>query len=307
MAQAIQKITRSAGCDISFNKLVLSQQNVRKTKADVSIEDLGEDIARRGLLSSHNVCAELDGDCNETGTYRVPAGGRRYHARELLVSQKRLSQTDGGPCVVSRGEAPEVEDSLAANVHRVDLHPLDQFRAFQTLHEQGQDEDDISARFFISVATMLPPGSFVSEDCTMNNLAQHSRSVSIGFKLDISRGERIGRMSSEWFSELDDERYLSLGKLYDWVKSRADHAHDGSSIIGLVGERTLRRMSVMDKCRVELVGFTYGMRDWPRSTSLFSEMIAWKVRFFVTTTEEGPVILERSKKRHRLIDSARRS
>jgi hypothetical protein len=49
MAQAIQKITHSAGCDISFNKLVLSQQNVRKTKADVSIEDLGEDIARRGL------------------------------------------------------------------------------------------------------------------------------------------------------------------------------------------------------------------------------------------------------------------
>jgi hypothetical protein len=59
----------------------------------------------------------------------------------------------------------------------------------------------------------------------MNNLVQHSRPVSTGFKVDISRGERIGRVSSEWFSRPDDERYLSLGSLFDAVKSRADRAH----------------------------------------------------------------------------------
>lgn len=59
----------------------------------------------------------------------------------------------------------------------------------------------------------------------MNNLAQYSCPVSTGFQVDISRGERIGRVSSEWFSRPDDERYLSLGHLYDAVKSRADHAH----------------------------------------------------------------------------------
>lgn len=59
----------------------------------------------------------------------------------------------------------------------------------------------------------------------MNNLVQHSRPVSTGFKVDISRGERIGRVSSEWFLRPDDERYLSLSELYDTVKSRADRAH----------------------------------------------------------------------------------
>jgi hypothetical protein len=59
----------------------------------------------------------------------------------------------------------------------------------------------------------------------MNNLVQHSRPVSTGFKVDISRGERIGRVSSEWFSRPDDERYLSLGELFNAVKSRADRAH----------------------------------------------------------------------------------
>ncbi|MBY5412798.1 ParB/RepB/Spo0J family partition protein [Rhizobium leguminosarum] len=154
MAQAIQKITLSAARDIPFNKLVLSQQNVRKIKAGVSIENLAEDIAHRGLLTSLNVRPDLDGDGNETGIYRIPAGGRRYRALERLVAQKRLAKTAGVPCIVSKGETLEVEDSLAENVQRVSLHPLDQFRAFQTLREQGLGEEEIAARFFVSVTTV---------------------------------------------------------------------------------------------------------------------------------------------------------
>ena len=154
MAQAIQKITLSAARDIPFNKLVLSQQNVRKIKAGVSIEDLAEDIAHRGLLTSLNVRPELDGNGNETGIYRIPAGGRRYRALERLVAQKRLAKTAGVPCIVSKGETLEVEDSLAENVQRVSLHPLDQYRAFQTLRDQGLGEEEIAARFFVSVATV---------------------------------------------------------------------------------------------------------------------------------------------------------
>lgn len=154
MAQASQKITLNAGRDIPFNKLVLSQQNVRKTKAGISIEELAEDIARRGLLTSLNVRAEVDGDGNETGIYRIPAGGRRYRALELLVNQKKLSKMAAIPCIVSKGDTLEVEDSLAENVSRIDLHPLDEFRAIMTLREQGLDEEEIAARFHMSVATV---------------------------------------------------------------------------------------------------------------------------------------------------------
>jgi hypothetical protein len=50
------------------------------------------------------------------------------------------------------------------------------------------------------------------------------RATSPGFKVDVSRGERIGRVSSEWFSRPDDERYLSLSDLYAVVRSRAERA-----------------------------------------------------------------------------------
>jgi len=50
------------------------------------------------------------------------------------------------------------------------------------------------------------------------------RDASGGYKVDISRGERIGRVSSEWFSRPDDERYLSLSELYASVKCRAERS-----------------------------------------------------------------------------------
>lgn len=42
-----------------------------------------------------------------------------------------------------------------------------------------------------------------------------------GYRVDVGRGERIGRVSSEWFSRPADERYLSLSELMTSVKDRA--------------------------------------------------------------------------------------
>ncbi|OWV71167.1 hypothetical protein ATY76_31435 [Rhizobium sp. R339] len=58
----------------------------------------------------------------------------------------------------------------------------------------------------------------------MNIPSSSPRPTTSGFKVDISRGERIGRVSSEWFTRPDDERFLSLTELYDTVRSRADRA-----------------------------------------------------------------------------------
>jgi ParB family transcriptional regulator, chromosome partitioning protein len=146
---ATAKITLSASRDIPFNKLVLSQCNVRRVKAGVSIEELAEDITRRSLLQSLSVRPVLDADGQETGMFEVPAGGRRFRALELLVKQKRMNKTQPVPCVV-RTDGLAEEDSLAENVQRAALHPLDQFRAFQTLREKGLSEEDIAARFFVS-------------------------------------------------------------------------------------------------------------------------------------------------------------
>ncbi|MDF2113968.1 ParB/RepB/Spo0J family partition protein [Roseiarcaceae bacterium H3SJ34-1] len=153
MATAVQKITLSPSRDIPFNKLVLSQSNVRRVKAGVSIEELAESIARRGLIQSLHVRPVLDGEGQETGMFEVPAGGRRYRALEMLAKQKRLNKTTPVPCVVSAADAAILIDevSLAENIERAPLHPLDQYRAFQAMRDKGMTEEAIAAAFFVGV------------------------------------------------------------------------------------------------------------------------------------------------------------
>ncbi len=156
MSKSLTTVPLSRSQDIPFNKLVLSQANVRQVNAGQSLDDLREDIALRGLLQSLNVRPIVDGEDRETGTYEVPAGGRRYRALEQLVKAKRLAKTALIPCVI-RSDAADTsleDDSLAENTHRVALHPLDQYRAFVALRRQNMSEEDIAARYFVSVSVV---------------------------------------------------------------------------------------------------------------------------------------------------------
>jgi hypothetical protein len=50
------------------------------------------------------------------------------------------------------------------------------------------------------------------------------RDASGGYRVDVSRGERVGWVSSEWFSRPADERYLSLNELAHTVRDRTDRS-----------------------------------------------------------------------------------
>ena len=150
----MDKITLIAAHSLPLDKLMASSANVRRIKAGMSLEELAEDIGRRGLLQSLNVRSVLDEDGAGTGRYAVTAGGRRFAALKLLVKGKRLAKNAPVPCIVKEDGAAE-EDSLAENTMREALHPLDQFRAFQALrdeHEMGDEE--IAARFFVTPAVV---------------------------------------------------------------------------------------------------------------------------------------------------------
>ncbi|MFG1377312.1 ParB/RepB/Spo0J family partition protein [Xanthobacter sp. VTT E-85241] len=233
MAPAIQKIVLNGARDIAFNKLILSQANVRRIKAGVSVEELAEDIARRKLLQSLNVRPVLDEEGTETGMYEVPAGGRRYRALELLVKQKRLAKTALVPCVVgdaSSGTSAE-EDSLAENVQRQALHPLDQFRSFKALIDKGLSEEEIAARFFVPVNVVkqrlrLTTISekllevYAAEDMTLEQLtafsvsSDHARQEQIWDSLSRSYNKEayyIRRLLTESAVRVSDRRAQFVG------------------------------------------------------------------------------------------------
>ena len=119
---AKSKLTLTAPTTIPLDKLVLSDANVRRLNAAISIEALAESIARRGLLQSLSVRPVLDSEGKETGSYEVQAGGRRWRALKLLVKQKRLAKNAPIACIVKTTGIIE-DDSLAENTEREALHP----------------------------------------------------------------------------------------------------------------------------------------------------------------------------------------
>ena len=235
MATAIQKITcLGMSRDIPFNKLVLSQSNVRRVKAGVSVEELAEDIARRGLLQNLVVRPVLDGDGQETGVFEVPAGGRRYRALELLVKAKRLARTAPVRCTVRELGSPisAEEDSLAENTQREPLHPLDQFRAFKTLvDERGMGVEEIAARFFVSPAIVrqrlklagIAPAlleTYADDGMTLDQLmaftvsADHARQVQVWDQVKSTYqkdGYYIRRLLTEGSVAAGDRRAVFVG------------------------------------------------------------------------------------------------
>jgi ParB family transcriptional regulator, chromosome partitioning protein len=106
----------------------------------VAVEELAASIQAHGLLQGLTV-VEV-----EEGRYQVSAGGRRLAALKLLQKRKVIAADFPVPCTVIPVEIAE-ETSLAENVQRVAMHPLDEVEAFGRLAAAGLLEDAIAARF----------------------------------------------------------------------------------------------------------------------------------------------------------------
>lgn len=195
------------------------------------------------------------------------------------------------------------------------IRPLDEIRfELRQLEEtnwEEADEETFSAAWNTEIAR-LPEFSISTMHMVCGLLLPIWKLLPRDFcrvyRLETDEGERIvGRLiSSEALPRicrnfgLDRTEVLSTDQVWQSLLG-------GSAVVGLAGDMTLRRVRVMNDYRVELTGFTDGMSDRLKALGLFSEMIAWKVRFFVPTTDEGPAILARLMARHRVVDVASRA
>ncbi|MGI9377724.1 MAG: ParB/RepB/Spo0J family partition protein [Tsuneonella suprasediminis] len=143
----VAMIVFSRSRDIPFNRIRLSHSNVRETDVEAGLDDLTHDIDRReDIVQGINVRAILDADGNETGDFETPAGGRRFRAIARLVEAGRFPADGLVPCLVKKTDAKTsaVDDSLAENMLRLGLHPLDQFRAFKRMFDDGMTKEEIA-------------------------------------------------------------------------------------------------------------------------------------------------------------------
>lgn len=128
---------------IILNKLDADPKNVRKTYAPDSVESLAASIGSIGILQNLVVRP------GKKGRFFVSAGGRRLAALKLLQERGAIPVDHPVNCQM-RDEDSAVEVSLAENVMREAMHPLDEFEAFKALSDQGKTPDQIASRFGVT-------------------------------------------------------------------------------------------------------------------------------------------------------------
>lgn len=108
------------------------------------------------------------------------------------------------------------------------------------------------------------------------------------YRLQTDDGERIigRRVSPAWAANA-----ITTGASSLTPEQAFTALMDGIAILDLADGLQLRRARVMNAQRLELTGFTEAMRDRLRAYGLFSEIISWKLRFFVPVDGTGPAIL----------------
>jgi len=137
---------------VPLGRLVPSKMNVRRVGSEVGLGELAASISAHGLIQNLVVRRAGKGKA-----FEVVAGGRRLGALRRLMK-------DGGsvlgvavdkdfPVRVVVQDAGE-ELSLAENVQREAMHPVDEVEAFGRLVDGGMGVEDVAARFGQSVVTV---------------------------------------------------------------------------------------------------------------------------------------------------------
>lgn len=131
---------------VKLAQLAQGKANVRQQGDEARVEELAASIKARGVLQPLGVIA-----ARKRQHYEVVYGGRRLQALQLLASRGDIPADTEVPCTV-RPKETAFEDSLAENVNREQMHPLDECEAFRKLvHVQGVSEEDVASRFGYTV------------------------------------------------------------------------------------------------------------------------------------------------------------
>lgn len=134
---------------LTTDRLVLDASNARKMRDKDSLASLKASILAHGIIQPITVRPpaaadrDLDGD-----RYRVFAGGRRLSAVNELIFEGKLTPDFQLPALVKDANDNDADEmSLAENILRREMRPVDEFKAFSRLADEGVSAEDIALRF----------------------------------------------------------------------------------------------------------------------------------------------------------------
>lgn len=183
---------------VKLSKLVLSDVNVRKRRADKA-ESFAVSIAANGILQNLIVTPLK----KPRGHYGVVAGESRYRGLMLLAERGEINADEYDvPVKLMTGAESELSEvSLIENFQRDNMNPADECRGFQLILSQGGDIDGLARRFGVT-------RRFVEGRLRLANLAEPIFEALADEKISLEMAKAYGTTASH-------ERQLKVWNAYD--------------------------------------------------------------------------------------------
>ncbi|MFF5707129.1 ParB/RepB/Spo0J family partition protein [Streptomyces sp. NPDC012794] len=179
--------------EVPIDALAHNPFNLREDLTD--LDELAQSLAVRGQLQPLAVATRLafmeahPGQTDGLGRapYVVIDGNRRLAAAQLAgLKTMHIHVNDA----LSASAADILESALIANVHRVDVAPMDQARALQELVEVHGSQAQVAKRIGKTAA-------WVSQRLTLLNLTPELQGKVETGELKVEPARRIGRLPQE--------------------------------------------------------------------------------------------------------------
>lgn len=138
---------------LTADRIVLDRSNARKMRDKDSLVSLKASILEHGIIQAITVRPPEAADRDLEGDrYRVFAGARRHQAVTELVAEGKLPADFLIPALLKNvGDDAADEMSLAENILRRAMRPVDEFKAFSRMADTGASAEEIALRFGQSV------------------------------------------------------------------------------------------------------------------------------------------------------------
>lgn len=178
---------------IALSDLEPSKTNPRRRIDDTSIKSLADSITNQGVLEPLIV--------RESGKrFEIVCGERRYRAA-------KVAKLTGVPCLVRTLSDEQVLDiQIHENLHREDIHPMDEAYGYQFLQEKlGCDTKELALR-------VGKPEGYVLNRLKLNQLIKEAQKDLDDELLPLSYALEIAKYTPDIQSVVYKEAYRKEGK-----------------------------------------------------------------------------------------------
>lgn len=205
--------------------------NARRSGRDTALDELKASILAHGVVQSLRV--RLVGGSH----YEVIAGNRRLLALQKLMDEGKIDGEFLVPVIVSviDDDASAHELSVVENVERVPVSPIDEFRAFGRLIDEGRTPEDVAERFGVPVRRVQQRMKLAGlHPDLLAALDQGQLTLDAAQAFTIAPPERQAAKFKEW---MDGGQVYNL-RYGDNVRSALvrEHVRGDSELAQLIGE-----------------------------------------------------------------------